>query len=149
MAYVYLNYGVHNLVNVVTEGEGSPAAVLIRALDPLHGIAVMRQRRRRPMKGRRARPDRMLADHEICRGPGNVTMAMGITHAENRIDLVGDRLFIDDCGIDVGPIVWSPRIGIRVGTDRQWRASVLANPAVSGSKRQILVTAQRADVATR
>ena len=79
-AYVYLNYGIHSLVNVVTEAHGSPAAVLIRALDPLEGIDVMRRRRARAMRGRRALPDaRALPQHEICRGPGNLTMAMGIT----------------------------------------------------------------------
>src|SRR4029078_5935404 len=52
-AYVYLNYGIHCLVNVVTEAHRSPAAVLIRALDPLDGIEVMRRRRARAMKGRR------------------------------------------------------------------------------------------------
>src|SRR6185436_15913667 len=89
-AYVYLNYGIHALVNVVTEAHGSPAAVLIRALDPLDGIDVMRRRRARAMKGRRASPKPgALPRHEICRGPGNLTMAMGITLGENRRDLLG------------------------------------------------------------
>src|SRR5262245_12509049 len=52
-AYVYLNYGIHNLVNIVTESRGSPAAVLLRAIDPIDGLAVMRRRRSRVMKGRR------------------------------------------------------------------------------------------------
>src|ERR671931_787567 len=56
-AYVYLNYGIHCLVNIVTEPAGSPAAVLVRALDPLEGIEVMRRRRARAMKGRRMPPD--------------------------------------------------------------------------------------------
>src|SRR6185436_12747998 len=51
-AYVYLNYGIHCLVNVVTEAHGSPAAVLIRALDPLDGVPAMRRRRGRATKGR-------------------------------------------------------------------------------------------------
>ena len=132
-AYVYLNYGIHCLVNVVTEAHGSPAAVLIRALDPLDGIAVMRRRRARAMKGRRALPGKnALPQHEICRGPGNLTMAMGITLGENRLDLLGDRLYVADRGIRVGAIAWGPRIGIKVGTETPWRAWVAGNPAVSG-----------------
>ncbi len=131
-AYVYLNYGIHCLVNVVTEAEGQPAAVLVRALEPLDGIDVMRQRRARAMKGRRAAP-RELPATELCRGPGNLTMAMGITLAENRLDLLGDRLFIEHRGLPAGPIVWTPRIGIRVGVERPWRAHVADHPAVSRS----------------
>jgi len=123
-AYVYLNYGIHALVNVVTEAEGSPAAVLIRALDPLEGIPTMRRRRAQTMKGR-------LADHRLCQGPGNVTMAMGITLADNQADLEGDRLFVEDRGGPPPPVAWGPRIGIRVGTDRPWRAYVPGNPSVS------------------
>src|SRR4029079_740994 len=94
-SYVYLNYGIHCLVNVVTDPEGAPAAVLIRALDPLDGIEVMRRRRARAAKGRTRRRSSSLAVHDICRGPGNLTMAMGITLAENRADLCGDVLFIE------------------------------------------------------
>jgi DNA-3-methyladenine glycosylase len=129
-AYVYLNYGIHCLVNVVTEGEGSPAAVLIRALDPVDGLAVMRRRRARAVKGRRA-PTETVATPDLCRGPGNLTMAMGITLAENRCDLTGDRLFVEDRGLAADPISWSARIGIRVGTERPWRAWATGNPAVS------------------
>jgi DNA-3-methyladenine glycosylase len=130
-AYVYLNYGIHCLVNVVTESDGSPAAVLIRALDPLDGIAVMRRRRARAAKGRTRRSGATVATHDLCRGPGNLTMAMGITLRENRIDLLGDRLFIEDRGVEVGPIAWGPRIGIRVGIDTPWRAWIADHPAVS------------------
>jgi DNA-3-methyladenine glycosylase len=130
-AYVYLNYGIHCLVNVVAEADGFPAAVLIRALDPLEGIEVMRRRRARAMKGRRRPPDvSALPQHELCRGPGNLTMAMGITLLENRLDLLGDRLFVEDRGIDVGAIAWGPRIGIKVGIERPWRAYVADHPAV-------------------
>jgi len=131
-AYVYLNYGIHCLVNVVAEPAGSPAAVLIRALDPLEGIPMMRRRRARAMKGRRRPPDpSALPQSELCRGPGNVTMAMGITLAENRLDLLGSRLFVEDRGIGVAAVVWGPRVGIKVGTDRPWRAYAAHHPAVS------------------
>ena len=131
-AYVYLNYGIHCLVNVVTEAEGSPAAVLIRALEPLEGIDLMRRRRARFMKGRPPRADRELADHELCRGPGNLTKAMGITLAGNRLDLMGDRLFVEDRGVRAGRLTWGPRIGINVGTGRLWRVYVVGHAAVSG-----------------
>jgi DNA-3-methyladenine glycosylase len=95
----------------------------------------MRRRRARAMKGRRriAGPA-LLPVHDLCRGPGNLTMAMGITLAENRVDLLGDRLYVDDRGIAVGEIAWGPRIGIRVGTESPWRAWARGHPAVSAQK---------------
>ena len=129
-AYVYLNYGIHCLFNVVTEPAQQPAAVLVRALEPLDGIEAMRDRRCRKMKGRRASPA-TLADADLCRGPGNLTMAMDIDLADNRVDLTGERLFIEDRGMRPRRIAWSPRIGIRVGTDRHWRASIDGHPSVS------------------
>jgi DNA-3-methyladenine glycosylase len=131
-AYVYLSYGIHCLVNVVTEARGSPAAVLIRALEPLEGVDAMRRRRRRSLKGRPA-VDRALPDQGLCRGPGNLTLAMGITLAENRLDLLGERLFIEDRGPRDGRLAWGPRIGISVGTERAWRVFVVGHPAVSGA----------------
>jgi DNA-3-methyladenine glycosylase len=130
-AYVYLNYGIHHLVNVVTEMKGSPAAVLIRALEPLDGIDVMRRRRLRTMKGRAVTADRELPNHDLCRGPGNLTMAMGISLAENQLDLLGDRVFLEDRGRPGGPLAWGRRIGIRVGIEQPWRVYEVGNPAVS------------------
>lgn len=132
-AYVYLNYGIHALMNVVTERDGFPAAVLIRALDPLEGESIMRRRRARSATGRRP-PSIDLAAHELCRGPGNLTLAMGITMAENRLDLLGPRLFVEDRGLAAGAVAWSRRIGIHVGTERPWRASIAGHPAVSGGR---------------
>jgi len=131
-AYVYLSYGIHCLVNVVTEPQGSPAAVLIRALEPLDGVDAMRGRRRRSSKGRPVRADRELPDRALCRGPGNLTTAMGITLGENRVDLLGERLFVEDHGPRRGRVAWGPRIGISVGTGLAWRAYVAGHPAVSG-----------------
>ena len=129
-AYVYLNYGIHCLVNVVTEPENSPAAVLIRAISPLDGIPTMRRRRGRLGKGRRFSAGTSRTP-DLCRGPGNVTMAMGITLAENTLDLVGDRLFIEDRRMPAPPIVWDHRVGISAGTELLWRAYIGAHPAVS------------------
>jgi DNA-3-methyladenine glycosylase len=133
-SYVYLNYGIHCMMNIVTESHGHPAAVLVRALEPLDGIGVMRRRRLREMKGRRTPAASELDVNHLCRGPGNLTMAMGITLGENRVDLVSDRLFIEDRGLSPGRIAWGPRIGIRVGIDRLWRAYVSGNASVSALK---------------
>jgi DNA-3-methyladenine glycosylase len=129
-AYVYVNYGIHHLVNVVTERFGSPAAVLIRALEPLAGLGAMQRRRGRAAKGRRT-PTRALAAHDLCRGPGNLTMAMGITLTENRCDLCGGRLYIEDHGIAIDAPRWGSRIGIRLGREHPWRCWVSGHPAVS------------------
>jgi DNA-3-methyladenine glycosylase len=131
-AYVYLNYGIHTLVNLVTEPEGSPAAVLIRALAPRDGLATMRRRRARPKKGRRPVAGRRLSVDELCRGPGNLTTAMAIGLEENCLDLLGDRLYVARGASPSGTVAWGPRIGIRVGMDRPWRAWILGHPAVSG-----------------
>ena len=127
-AYVYLNYGLHDMLNAVTEEEGHPAAVLIRALEPLEGLTLMRRRRARApwRKGKGAVPD-----HELCRGPGNLCRAMGITLADNLRPLTRGPLTIQDRGIRHQEIVWDPRIGIRVGTDKMWRATVRGHASVS------------------
>lgn len=128
-AYVYLNYGLHDMVNAVTEAEGQPAAVLIRALEPLDGLPLMRRRRAEApwRKGKTSVPD-----HELCRGPGNLTRAMGITLADNRRPLTREPLTIRDEGLPRPLVVWDSRIGIRVGTDRAWRASIAGHRSVSG-----------------
>ena len=134
-AYVYLNYGIHPLVNAVTEPDGSPAAVLIRALDPLDGVETMRQRRSRAVKGRRHVAARSLAAHDLCRGPGNLTMAMGITLRENELDLCGSRLYVEEGGLLRGErIQWGPRVGLNVGTEQPWRACLEGHPSVSGRR---------------
>ncbi len=135
-AYVYLNYGLHHLVNAVTEPQGSPAALLIRALEPVEGVDRMRRRRLRarqaPGRRGRNRSGRPLSAADLCRGPGNLTVAMGITLAENTVDLTAGPLAIEDHGIVPPGLDWSPRIGIRVGTDRLWRCVWRGHPAVSG-----------------
>ena len=125
VAYVYLNYGMHYLVNAVTEGEGSPAAVLIRALEPLEGVELMQQRRA-------AR--RRIDVAGLCRGPGNLTKALGISLSENRVPLTIPPLSIENWGLSVGAVTWGPRIGINVGTDRPWRCWLAGHECVSGRR---------------
>jgi DNA-3-methyladenine glycosylase len=127
-AYVYLNYGLHELVNVVTEAEGRPAAVLIRALEPLEGVELMRRRR----AARRRATSAPVADHELCRGPGNLTVSMGIGLALNNADVTRPPLWLEDRGIVPAGLEYSGRIGIRVGADRLWRCAWAGHRSVSG-----------------
>ena len=133
-AYVYLTYGLHELLNAVTESAGHPSAVLIRALSPLEGLPVMRLRRLRTLRPGMSSPD----DVALCRGPANLTRALGVTRRENLTDLCGGaRLAIEDwgidsdCGVRVDDVRWSTRIGVAAGGDRPWRVSLGGHPAVS------------------
>lgn len=131
IAYVYINYGLHYLVNAVTEPEQSPAAVLIRALAPLEGLDLMRLRRAR--YGRRRASE--FTEVELCRGPGNLSRALGITLRQNRLDLTNSRLRIEDWGGGRPDVAWSRRIGITVGVEPEWRAYAVGDAAVSGPRR--------------
>ena len=139
IAYVYLNYGIHYLVNAVTEPDGWPGAVLIRALEPLEGEPLMRRRRARGTAKRSAAFDRM----ELCRGPGNLTRALGISLHQNRRDLVASDLRIEDAELAARRVRWSRRIGITVGTEKEWRCYVEDSSAVSGSSSQRAQRSQR------
>lgn len=108
-AYVYFTYGFHYCVNFVTQPWGMPEAVLIRALEPLQGIEIMKQNRNKEK----------LKD--LCSGPGKLTQAMMIDLALNGEDLLSDRLYVLDEGFDVGEIAAVPRIGIKEATDKLWR----------------------------
>jgi DNA-3-methyladenine glycosylase len=83
VAYVYLTYGMHFLLNAVTEPEGRPAAVLIRAVEPLEGIDRMRRARGH------------ARDHLLTSGPAKLTKAFGLDLAQNREDLRGPNLWIE------------------------------------------------------
>jgi DNA-3-methyladenine glycosylase len=140
-AYVYLNYGMHYLVNAVTEPKGAPAAILIRALDPIEGVPVMRRRR----TGRRPDADmRAVADEDLCCGPGNLTVALRIDLRQNTADLTDGPLTIQDYGLRPDRLARSRRIGIRVGTEREWRCcwvgkNVSGRPTDYRARRRMLV----------
>jgi DNA-3-methyladenine glycosylase len=141
IAYVYLNYGIHYLVNAVTEAEGWPAAVLIRALEPKDGIPLMRRRRALRRSSGQAvngpkRPGDIAVD-DLCRGPGNLTKALGIDLKHNLLDLTGSALRIEDQKDRKRPLAWSRRIGINVGVEQEWRVTAADSPAVSGPRRRL------------
>jgi DNA-3-methyladenine glycosylase len=125
-AYVFTIYGMYPCFNVVTDREGHPAAVLIRALEPVEGIPLMMRRR--------APDGRQIAEHDLCRGPGNLTRALGIGLGQNRLDLVTSTLSIEDRGVRPAAVSWGPRIGIRVAVDRPWRCWITGNRSVSGPR---------------
>ncbi len=129
-AYVYLNYGIHHLVNAVTEPAGRPAAILLRALEPLEGVEIMRRRRGPP----RLEPTRLDGSHDLCRGPGNLSVALGIDLRQNAADLTGGPLRIEDHARSAPRLAWSPRIGIRVGTEWPWRCYWEGHASVSGGR---------------
>jgi DNA-3-methyladenine glycosylase len=111
-AYVYFTYGMHWMFNVVAEVEGFPAAVLIRALEPVDGMAAMERNR----KG--------LTGFQLCSGPAKLTQALGITRALNGIDLCarGAELWIEDASpIPDADIAVGPRIGLN-NTPEPWKS---------------------------
>jgi DNA-3-methyladenine glycosylase len=122
-AYVFFVYGMYNQFNVVTNVAGAPHAVLIRALEPLEGIDVMRKRRQ-------GQPD-----HNLTNGPGKLCIALGIDRRLDAADLLGNRVWIEDAAkISRSRIASGPRIGIDYAeewVDKPWRFWIKDNLFVS------------------
>jgi DNA-3-methyladenine glycosylase len=118
-AYVYFIYGMHNMFNVVTERPGRPAAVLLRALEPVDGIELMMSNRD---------STRSL---DLTNGPGKLCQAFAIDTSLSGADLTGNVLYLSEGEGPVGDIGESGRIGIRDGNDRPWRFFLKGNPHVS------------------
>ncbi|MHC4043663.1 DNA-3-methyladenine glycosylase [Bradyrhizobium sp. 23AC] len=117
-AYVYRSYGIHWCVNFVCEEEGSASAVLIRALEPTHGIAVMRRRRH-------------LQDaHALCSGPGKLTEALGITIAHNTLPLDRPPIALHARAEEL-EVVAGIRIGITKAVELPWRYGVRGSKFLS------------------
>jgi DNA-3-methyladenine glycosylase len=127
-AYVYLVYGMHHCMNVVTRAAEVPEAVLLRALEPVEGTRLMRDRR-----GRGALPD-----WQLCRGPGSLCRALGIDRTHDGRDLCEGRLYVADAPpLPARAIRRTPRIGVDyAGPDagRPWRLLVAGSQAVSGKR---------------
>ena len=118
-AYVYFTYGNHWMLNVVTEREGFPAAVLIRALEPKIGQHIMCQRRR------------VTRDRDLTNGPGKLTAALGISGTDNGSNLRDSRLFITQFIDPPAAIGQSGRVGVSEGGDVPWRFFDSESPWVS------------------
>jgi len=120
-AYVYFTYGMHFCFNIVTGRKGFPAAFLVRALEPLSGVEDMMERRGTDVL------------HNLTNGPAKLCQAMGIDRKLNEARLDGKELYIADDGFKVRreSIGNSERIGIKVGTEREWRFFLKGNEFLS------------------
>jgi DNA-3-methyladenine glycosylase len=122
-AYVYLIYGMYCCFNIVTNVAEKPEAVLIRALEPEKGVELMMKRRN----------SKNL--YSLCSGPGKLCIAMGISRAENKVDLCGDKLYLLDGGLKPGEeIITTPRKNIDYAgeaKDYPWRFIIRGNKYVS------------------
>jgi DNA-3-methyladenine glycosylase len=129
IAYVYLCYGIHHLFNVVSNEEGIPHAILIRGIQPLHGIDIMQ-----------TRTNKKATDTTITRGPGNLSKAMGITTKHDALYLTSNEIFIADDGFAINnkDILATPRIGVDYAAEDAllpYRFIVKGNEYVSGRVR--------------
>ena len=125
VAYVYRSYGIHAMLNVVAHSPGETGAVLIRAIEPVDGLDVMRRRRGE------------LPDRSLCSGPGKLCVALGITLDDHGIDLTTSDLLRIMPGTDGSrrAIFAGVRIGISKATEVPWRFFEADNRFVSAHRR--------------
>lgn len=129
-AYVYFIYGMYHCFNVVTREEGTPEAVLVRSLEPVHGINEMAINR----FGRKYTDLSNYQKKNITNGPGKLCMAMGIDKTLNKQDLCGEILYIEQESNDEVPITSAKRVGIdyaEEAKDYMWRFYISENPYIS------------------
>jgi len=124
--YVYFTYGMHFCCNVVTEKEGIGNAVLVRALEPVEGIPLMRRRRK-------------LKESEtkgLCNGPAKLCQALHIAREQNGTDLCGSKIWMEQREEEIADaeVATSSRVGIRHGRELLWRFFVKGNCFVSTTK---------------
>jgi DNA-3-methyladenine glycosylase len=124
--YVYLSYGMHWCANVVCGPEGEAQAVLLRALEPVQGLELMRAAR---WRGQRRQDDR-----DLCRGPGRLCQALGIDKTFDGVDMTGGSapVWLADDGVAPPEApAGTSRVGISVGADLPWRFAVGDHPCLS------------------
>lgn len=127
VAYIYLCYGIHHLLNVVTNEENCPDAVLIRAIEPHTGVDIMQERRKLGKIEKR-----------ITSGPGNVSSALGITREYDGVSMMSDLIWISEDGLSWRPSSGDIERSARVGVDyaeeyaqKPWRFFLVDNSFVS------------------
>jgi DNA-3-methyladenine glycosylase len=116
--YVYFTYGMHHCCNVVVGPEGTPSAVLLRAGEVIDGREVVRARRPRSR------------ERDLARGPARLCQALGITLAQDGVDLALGPLTLE-LGAPVDRVETGPRVGLRGAPDRPWRYWIPGEPSVS------------------
>lgn len=121
--YTYLSYGIHTMMNIVAHEDGQSGAVLLRALEPLEGVDVMRERRNG------------VADDRLANGPGSLARAMGIRLADIGADILCSEEFAIVFGDAERHIHASSRIGISRAVDAPWRFFEHPSPFVSAHRR--------------
>ena len=132
IAYVYFIYGVHWCFNAVTRAEGLPSAVLVRALEPLEGLELMRSRR-----------PRARSDVQLTNGPGKLCAALGIAGSQNGLTLDRPPLSIHrGTRVPEKNVAVSPRIGITRAAEWPLRWYIRDNPFVSRAPRRLLTGAR-------
>jgi len=121
-AYVYMIYGFHYMLNIVTEAADFPAAVLIRAVEPLEGLPLMQSRRQ---------TERLRS---LASGPGKLCRAFAIDRTLNGNDVCGKVLYLDDHGEPAPKVMTTPRIGVDYAgkwKHKPWRFLIKGNEFVS------------------
>jgi DNA-3-methyladenine glycosylase len=120
-AYVYLSYGMHDCMNIVAERAGTPGCVLIRSLEPVEGLEIMRARR-----------PKARTDSDLASGPGKLTRALGITRAHTGRDMTrGDLVVLARARAPRFEIAVTPRVGITKCADLPLRFLIAGNRFVS------------------
>ena len=125
LVYMYICYGIHDMLNIVTGPENKAHAILIRAIQPTHGLEVMRERRK-------VRNE----DTRLCRGPGALAKALALKKVHNGISLQDNEIWIEDRGLRFSEteLVAGPRIGLNIAEPYKsipWRFYVKGDPHVS------------------
>lgn len=125
VVYMYICYGIHDMLNIVTGREGESHAILIRALEPTDGLEVMRKRRGFDND-----------DKRLCKGPGALAKALGLKKVHNGTSLQGDSIWIESRGYepDTEDVIARPRIGLNIEEPYKsipWRFYIRSNKFIS------------------